>query len=589
MSKFSPRSHDAESSDEEGSGFSPQPRESANLHRATFEGGRESLAANKRVTIKSMRFNDVTVGALRNNDVNLEQDSKAEKALRAISMRIPMSAGSPEKNIADIAGSDSDTSPFNSPRKDGSSTPKNVKGKVIDQDHEQYALTYGMMLGIRVMTARVDDEIRADHTARIAAGEKEDDLESELTEDDYSYGLELEFPPGGSTNAVTTRFISRKNVDTAEKVNGGTPTPPHKLPRPFKFKDFMPKCFRAIRGLSGIDEGDFLESVAGDFNYIEFIANSKSGQFFFYSHDGKYMIKTQSHEESKLLRKIMPDYLQHLTNYPNSTIVRFYGMYRVKMDYLNACIYFVIMSSVFDTEKPIHEKYDLKGSTVGRIVKEEEMKPGVVLKDMNLMHSGRKFYFGRHNIEIFRSTLEVDSKFLARLNIMDYSLLVGIHEMDSQKAGTRHSSVVKSQRFNLNIVGNSRKAGGSYKDDLAQLGITQSPSVFQSYCGGIKSTREKNEIYFIGIIDILQLYNAGKRAETVFKSIQEDATGISSVHPTFYASRFFDFMMSHSDYLDVAAMLTLENDMREADQTRALNDYVAEGGDERMFKRVMAL
>ena len=39
---------------------------------------------------------------------------------------------------------------------------------------------------------------------------------------------------------------------------------------------------------------------AGDFNYIEVIANSKSGQFFFYSHDGKYMIKTQTKEESLL-------------------------------------------------------------------------------------------------------------------------------------------------------------------------------------------------------------------------------------------------------------------------------------------------
>lgn len=37
----------------------------------------------------------------------------------------------------------------------------------------------------------------------------------------------------------------------------------------------------------------------GDFNYIEFIANSKSGQFFFYSHDGRYMIKTQTKEECR--------------------------------------------------------------------------------------------------------------------------------------------------------------------------------------------------------------------------------------------------------------------------------------------------
>jgi hypothetical protein len=37
---------------------------------------------------------------------------------------------------------------------------------------------------------------------------------------------------------------------------------------------------------------------------------------------------------------------------------------------------------------------------------------------------GRKLRFGKHNIELFRSIIESDTKFLARLNIMDYSLLV---------------------------------------------------------------------------------------------------------------------------------------------------------------------
>ncbi len=68
--------------------------------------------------------------------------------------------------------------------------------------------------------------------------------------------------------------------------------------------------------------------LLGDFNYIEFLANSKSGQFFFYSHDGKYMIKTQTQEECVLLRRIMLKYVQHLTIHPDSLLVRFYGMHR---------------------------------------------------------------------------------------------------------------------------------------------------------------------------------------------------------------------------------------------------------------------
>ena len=53
----------------------------------------------------------------------------------------------------------------------------------------------------------------------------------------------------------------------------------------------------------GVNEFDFLLSVCGNANFIEFISNAKSGQFFFYSSDGKYMIKTMTNVESKFLRR----------------------------------------------------------------------------------------------------------------------------------------------------------------------------------------------------------------------------------------------------------------------------------------------
>lgn len=194
--------------------------------------------------------------------------------------------------------------------------------------------------------------------------------EQELTTQDYEATTDLVFPPEGSTN-------------------GAFPTPPHKLNFTFTFKDYMPNVFRAVRSISNIEEADYMMSLAGDFNYIEFIANSKSGQFFFYSHDGQYMIKTQSKEESKLLRRIMPQYVKHLTDNPDSLLVRFYGMHRVKMKSLQSKTYFVIMSSVFDTPKEIHIKYDLKGSTVGRLTSPESCKEGAVQKDINLIQSGK--------------------------------------------------------------------------------------------------------------------------------------------------------------------------------------------------------
>ncbi len=47
-------------------------------------------------------------------------------------------------------------------------------------------------------------------------------------------------------------------------------------------------------------------------------------------------------------------------------------------------------------------------------------------------------------------------------------------------------------------------------------------SIFQSFHGGIRSSPEVGEIYYLGIIDILQAYNMGKRGETMLKSIYQN-------------------------------------------------------------------
>lgn len=150
-----------------------------------------------------------------------------------------------------------------------------------------------------------------------------------LTALDYNLKTKINFPPEGSSGGGsdnTNEMLGKISKSGIRKVY--FPTPPHKLNFMFKFKDYAPKVFKTIRTVSGISEEDYMESVAGDFNYIEFIANSKSGQFFFYSHDGKYMIKTQTKAECVLLLKILPEYVEHLDQNRNSLLVRFYGMHR---------------------------------------------------------------------------------------------------------------------------------------------------------------------------------------------------------------------------------------------------------------------
>jgi len=264
----------------------------------------------------------------------------------------------------------------------------NIKGKVIDGQHEQYIVTMGMMMGIRVSI----DRTRADRAVPLLVR-------------DFGKCDKLVFPPGGSKN-----------------------TPPHQLNHTFKFKDYAPKVFRSIRLMYGVDDESYSRSVCGDFNYIQFIANSRSGQYFFYSHDGKYMIKTQTKEENKFLRRILPHYYRHMAANPDSTICRFYGMHRVKMYHLRRKLHFVVMSSVFDTPRKIHAMYDLKGSLLGREASEKEAQHGGVLKDKDFLRDGFKFELSTGRAQLLKDQMARDSTFLASLKIMDYSLLVGVHD-----------------------------------------------------------------------------------------------------------------------------------------------------------------
>ncbi len=51
---------------------------------------------------------------------------------------------------------------------------------------------------------------------------------------------------------------------------GSEITPPHQLNHTFKFKDYSPLAFAYLRRMFGVNEYEFLLSVCGNANYIEF-------------------------------------------------------------------------------------------------------------------------------------------------------------------------------------------------------------------------------------------------------------------------------------------------------------------------------
>lgn len=155
-------------------------------------------------------------------------------------------------------------------------------------------------------------------------------------------------------------------------------------PKTAQLKVFSPQTFKALRAMFGVDETSFLDSILKSGPFVSFQSNSKGaarvGGFFFFTQDGAFMVKTIKKAEIGTVLEMLPKYYTFMQqNARRSLLTRFCGLYSVKIHDNNSsgdeCV-FLIMNSVFPAEGShfITERFDLKGSTVGRECAPEERK-----------------------------------------------------------------------------------------------------------------------------------------------------------------------------------------------------------------------
>ncbi|OWK50723.1 Phosphatidylinositol 5-phosphate 4-kinase type-2 beta [Lonchura striata] len=121
-------------------------------------------------------------------------------------------------------------------------------------------------------------------------------------------------------------------------------------------------------------------------------SQGRCGARFLTTYDRRFVIKAVSSEDVAEMHNILKKYHQFIVEcHGNTLLPQFLGMYRLTVDGVET--YMVVTRNVFSHRLTVHRKYDLKGSTVSREASDKE-------------------------------------KFLAQLRIMDYSLLVGIHDVD---------------------------------------------------------------------------------------------------------------------------------------------------------------
>lgn len=100
----------------------------------------------------------------------------------------------------------------------------------------------------------------------------------------------------------------------------------------------------------------------------------KSGSFFFFTKDNKFIVKTLQGSEKEALLSMLDDFIQYLENFANySLIAKVFGVYTIKTNRYKA-VDMIIMENTAQSINPSHHqmKFDMKGSTFQREAKFRE-------------------------------------------------------------------------------------------------------------------------------------------------------------------------------------------------------------------------
>ncbi|XP_043239937.1 phosphatidylinositol 4-phosphate 5-kinase type-1 alpha-like isoform X9 [Amphibalanus amphitrite] len=357
----------------------------------------------------------------------------------------------------------------------------------------------------------------------------------------------------GSEASRPRRDVLLNDFYTIETVTfpsqGSQHTPAHHY-TDFRFKIYATIGFKYFRTLFGIRPDDFLVSMCNE--PLRELANAgASGSIFYLTLDDEFIVKTVQHKEGELLLKLLPAYFMNLNQNPRTLLPKFFGLYCYQCNSKN--IRLVVMNNLLPSSIKMHQRYDLKGSTYKRKAnKHERAKSSPTFKDLDFMeHHPEGLMLEATTYTALMHTMQNDVRVLESFQIMDYSLLVGVHNLDiAAKERTAESAEPDGDAADGPSLSRSRSINRhrlvAHSTAMESIQAESEPIDDQQDVppGGIPARNSRGErlLLFLGIIDILQSYRMKKRLEHTFKSMVHDGNTISVHRPDFYAKRFTDFM-----------------------------------------------
>lgn len=198
-------------------------------------------------------------------------------------------------------------------------------------------------------------------------------------------------------------------------------------------KIFYSEQFEAFRKSCGTDES-FIQSLSRCVKWNS--SGGKSGSNFLKTLDNRYIVKELSKSELESFVSIAPFYFRYISqsmfNTLSTAIAKIFGFYQIhiknsitgktfRMDFL-------IMENLFYNHKTTRI-FDLKGSMRNRHVKQTGKENEVLLDENMIEYIYESPVFVNEQLKkLLRGSLFNDTSFLSAMDVMDYSLVIGIDD-----------------------------------------------------------------------------------------------------------------------------------------------------------------
>ncbi|XP_055040931.1 phosphatidylinositol 5-phosphate 4-kinase type-2 gamma [Misgurnus anguillicaudatus] len=307
------------------------------------------------------------------------------------------------------------------------------------------------------------------------------------------------------------------------------------LPGHFKFKEYCPLVFRNLRERFGVEDQEYQVSLTRR-PPVKDVDDQDAGLML--TSDHKLIVKKISNEEVEDIHNILSKYHQHIVTCRGSTLLpQFLGMYRVTVE--NEDTYFIVTRNMFSHRLTVHRKYDFK------------VKDMLTSTDEHFINNMQLVYISEEEKIMFLDKLNRDLEFLVHLRIMDYSLLLGIHDVgrseheedEGMKDSSSEGENSENEQSPVGSFGTSPEGIAGYMSIFKPRGPGEFDPSVDVYAIQSAAGAPQREIYFMGLIDILTLYDTKKKAPHAAKTVKHGAGAeISTVHPEQNAKRFQDFI-----------------------------------------------